>query len=83
MISHTTHDRRYVAHENPEPDCPAAMFLVEVFDPAGELIESFTSDDAGYRDAEAYAETQDLTFEERYAPFGPAFEREAEARRAG
>jgi hypothetical protein len=64
---------------NPELSCAADLYFMQRLDDAGEVVESFTTDDPG-REIEAYRETEDTTIEQRLEPYGLRFEQETEAR---
>ncbi len=75
-------DCRFEIIEIQEPDFIDGQFLLRRIDIAtGAIVESHTCRDP-YSDIEAYRLSQGESFEQRYAPFGPAWEREQEERKA-
>lgn len=97
MTAGTVIDVRFEITRNDEPDCPGTLYFVRIIERVevppdetwpvatvidGAVIESFTCDDP-YGVVDAYRYRQAVPMEDDLEPFGPAWEREMYAERAG
>lgn len=67
-------DFRFEIGEMDEDGCRR----ITMIDDRGEIVESYTTTDDPYAHVAQFRECQETSFEERYAPFGPEWEREQE-----
>ncbi len=72
-------DFRFNVTRNPEPDDNAHLYLVEMIDDKGIVVESFYSED-GFAAVESFRESQNYTLEERLGPYGLEWQREQRER---